>query len=394
MRRLLALATALAAAGLVPVAAPADQGEGPNPASGFWVAGDLHVHTTYSHDSWGGPGDDNTGLDDAYTLGHSVENQFLIASARGLDFTAITDHNDVRSQPDPGWNTHGVLGIPGYENSLDGHAQMLGATHLYDNGDESASAVQLLADMLRADGGVFQANHPAGETVDPHKLDWGYGYAVQPDTVEVWNISSLWHPPMPSGNSIDLAISYWEGWLDRGARVGATGGSDNHWVSTTAVQGVGQPTTWVFVEEPSVAGVLDGLRRGRTFMSHQPPAHGGPRAYLEADRHGDGVFEAMVGDEVPPKSTFRARVDNAPGSLLRVFTTGGVPLLEVPVTSPAFTKEFAVSNGTTWVRAEVVEPDGADARQATCHPVVGEQTSYCHDRLALLALTSAIYVGV
>lgn len=376
---------------LSPADAPA-AGKGPRPPRGFWVAGDLHVHTTYSHDSWGGPGDDNTGLDEAYTLGHPVESQFLVAAARDLDYLAITDHNDVRSQADPGWAAHGVLAVPGYENSLDGHAQMLGATRLYPDA-ASAEQVGAVADTLRADGGAFQVNHPAGESVDPHDLDWGYGYEVVPDTVEVWNISPLWQPPAPSGNSIDLAIAYWEGWLDRGVRVGATGGSDNHYVATTAVQGVGQPTTWVFVEELSVAGVLDGLRRGRTTISHQPPAHHGPRAFLEADRHADGVYEAMVGDEVPSKSTFRVRVERAPGSLLRVFSDGGALLHEVPVTSPTFTSTFRVPPGTTWVRAEVVEPDAADARGATCDPVVGAGSSYCRDRLGLLALTSAVYVG-
>lgn len=395
MRRLglLALAVALGGAAMWPAASPASPGLGPPPHKGSWVAGDLHVHTTYSHDSWGGPGDDNTGPDEAYTLGHPVTNQFLIAKARGLDYVAITDHNDVRSQDDPGWQAGGVLGVRGYENSLDGHAQMLGASRLYDNGDEGVAAVEALAAALRADGGVFQVNHPAGDTIDPDQLDWGYGYGVTPDTVEVWNISPLWQPPLPSGNSIDIALRYWEGWLDAGVHVGATGGSDNHWVSTTAVQGVGQPTTWVFVSELTEAAVLDGLRRGRTFVSHQPPAHHGPRVFLEADRHGDGVFEAMVGDGVPPSAEFRVRVQGAPGSVLHLFTTGGQLLAAVPVTGPSFTAEFAVPSGVTWVRAEVVEPDAADARATVCDPLLGEQTSYCRDRLALLALTSAIYVG-
>src|SRR4051812_50120375 len=102
-------------------------------SAGRWVAGDLHVHTTYSHDSYGGPGDDNTGPEDVFTLGHTVTDDFAIARARGLDFLAISDHMDVRSQSDPGFGTSGVLGLPAYENSLDGHAQMLGAKHLYDN---------------------------------------------------------------------------------------------------------------------------------------------------------------------------------------------------------------------------------------------------------------------
>src|ERR1700710_2876557 len=99
-------------------------------SAGRWVAGDLHVHTTYSHDSYGGPTDDNTGPEDVFTLGHTVTDDFAIARSRGLDFLAITDHNDVRSQSDPGFGTSGVLGLPAYENSLTGHGQMLGATHV------------------------------------------------------------------------------------------------------------------------------------------------------------------------------------------------------------------------------------------------------------------------
>lgn len=53
--------------------------------AGEWLAGDLHVHTTYSRDSYGAPSDDNTGLDDANTVGLSVGEQFALAGSRSLD---------------------------------------------------------------------------------------------------------------------------------------------------------------------------------------------------------------------------------------------------------------------------------------------------------------------
>ena len=68
----------------------------------------------------------------------------------------------------------------------------------------------------------------------------------------MWNLTS----------SIQFAETYWECWLARGARIGATGGSDSHWLSTAAVQGVGNPTTWVFAHDRSRAGIPRALEPG------------------------------------------------------------------------------------------------------------------------------------
>jgi hypothetical protein len=359
--------------------------------AGRWVAGDLHVHTTYSHDSYGGPTDDNTGPEDVFTLGHTVTDDFAIARTRGLDFLAITDHNDVRSQSDPGFGTSGVLGLPGYENSLNGHGQMLGATHLFDNGDQSTAAVLALENALHAEGGLLQANHPN----DPR---WGYGYDVPVDTVEVWNLPWYYQPPLPASSNNTWALHYWEGWLDRGAHVAATGGSDSHWLSTTAAQGPGQPTTWVYVKHLSVRGVLDGLRAGHTSVSAEPPAYGGPRVFLEADRDGDGHFESIAGDTVRRHSRLRVRVRNAPGTHVRIVTDGGrdafAPKL---VTGARFVERFRLGTGKhTWVRAEVYGEDAQAGREQGCTTIFGHDAApvgtYCTNRVAMQALSSAIYL--
>jgi hypothetical protein len=192
------------AAGGLPLARTAALG-GPMPRGGSWLPGDLHTHSTYSHDVYGGPTDTNTGPDEAYTLGLPVAGKFAEGRERGLAFMAVSDHNDVRSVPELSSASGSLVALPAYEHSIHGHAQMLGATKLYDAGDQAADAINAMANELRAAGGVFQANHPAykfaldgefhacgsgaGGCADCRAIHWQYGFDVQPDTIEVWNPS-------------------------------------------------------------------------------------------------------------------------------------------------------------------------------------------------------------
>ncbi|MFA5891067.1 MAG: CehA/McbA family metallohydrolase [Actinomycetota bacterium] len=372
----------------------------PAGTAGEWLAGDLHVHTCASHDVWCGPDDDNTGMEEFYTFGGSVEERFIEASIRGLDYLAITDHQRPESSQDPGFGTHGVIGVPGYENSIHGHAQMLGATHTFDAGDENAPAVQSMVDALRAEGGVFQANHPADNIKakpfaceDTDLLHWKYGYDVQPDTIEVWNIAQWFQPPFPSATSNEDAGRYWECWLNRGAHIGATGGSDSHWLTLSAFQGVGNPTTWVFTRERSARGILAGVREGRTSISMVPPAYGRLRLILEADADGDGVFESMIGDTVPRGVKMRARAEGLPpGGVVDIRANGG-PLLTGEPLIPGGAVTFTSPPDAGWVRAILMLPDGTAERGATCDSTFGGSTTYCRNRVLVAALTSAIYMS-
>jgi hypothetical protein len=355
--------------------------------SGVWLPGDLHTHSVYSHDVYGGPTDDNTGPDEAYTLGLPVAGKFSEGRERGLRFMAVSDHNDVRSVPELGGASGGLIALPGYEHSLKGHAQMLGATTLYDAGDQGADAVNAMASELRRAGGLFQANHPAYKVplgVDVHPcssagcadcraIHWTYGFDVRPDTIEVWN---------PSVARSDVSEAYWECWLDRGERIGGTGGSDSHWLSLREIAGPGQPTTWVFAREATRAGVLQGLREGRTTISGQPPELGGARVLLWAPREG------MIGDTVRPGTKMRV---TAPGlnvpAVVRI-RANGHQILEREL-GPGERLDFRAPQEAGWVRAILLARAKSPAGTTTD---LGDPTPQ-RDGMPLLALSSAMYLA-
>jgi len=370
----------------------------PTPA-GEWLAGDLHVHTCYSHDVYCGPDDTNTGPEEVFTYGGTPTERFAEAAAKGLDYLALTDHHDGESgllaAQDPGFGSSGVIGVPGYEYSLDGHAQMLGATQHYDRGTGDAGIIAM-ADLLRANGGLFQANHPNDETPTPitdctqlPEMHWGYGLDVPVDTVEVWNIGHHFQPPFPSGTSNADAIRFWECWLDTGRHVTATGGSDSHWLSTAAVQGVGNPTTWVFARERSARGVLQAVREGRTSISVTTPLAGASVLLLEGDVDHDGVFESIVGDTVPAGTPLRVRVSGAPLPGLVDVRSNGRTVISGAALVPGSTVDFQLDE-PGWVWAQLYADD---ERRSGCDALVGTQSTYCRNRVGVLAMTSAMWVA-
>lgn len=348
-------------------------------ADAAWLAGDLHVHSCFSHDAWC-PDVDGPQTDEPWTLGLPVAARFAEASARGLDYLAVTDHNDLRSVHAPGFGSHGVVGVPGYEASLDGHAQALGARSVH-----SGDAAAVFA-AVRADGGVAQVNHPGDgvdvpltDCADPAQRDWQPGYDVRPDTIEVWNPTA----------AVDTGEAYLECWLRRGARVAATAGSDSHWATLAPVQGVGMPTTWVDAADRSAAGVLAALRAGRTSLTRLPPRLGGSPLLLEADRDRDGRYETQaIGADVAPGTPLRVRY--ADGRLLPGFVRARGPAGDLPVRQGLTDARFAAP-AFGWARATLLGVPPAVAAALPC-PGRGQAASPCAYDQQVLALTSPTYV--
>lgn len=357
------------------------------PPEGVWLSGDLHVHTIWSKDACETPTMKNTrdasnpskACDDPSTWGWAPEEQLARAADRGMDFVALTDHNTNRHLSDPKLLAYAgpTIMVPGVEFTLsggEGHANLLGwtagkpADPTPADGHYTAADIETIVDLVHASGALFSINHPLNPA-------WGLGFP-NADSVEVWNFpwSSMVLPVIGSENT--RAVDWWQQhYLATGRHAAAVGGSDNHWRSTGEVQGVGQPTTWVFAEDRSVAGILTGIRAGRTSVSAEPPATGGARLFLEADADGDGVYESMVGDTVASGTrAFRARISGGAGMVLRVISPGGI-VHETPIAATDATIPFtATIPSGAWVRAEVFVPDLSSERSSACRTLGVDDT--------------------
>jgi TAT (twin-arginine translocation) pathway signal sequence len=367
-RRFLKVTAGAGAAVLLPTprfsfASPLTKGE--------WLAGDFHCHTVLSHDVWGGPGDDNTGEEDFYTLGWTAGEQIAHAEARGLDFLAVTDHDRVDALHLAEYRSDKLVLVPGYEHSLrGGHAgvfvpdrSLLPGIITDTDGSKSFPDDPALARFLSSvheRGGLAVLNHPFyGNAEAGEALAWSYGIGASLgfDAVEVWNIG--WparHDVIPFADSDNyLSLPWWEKEFVARREAAAVGGSDNHWRSTTALQGVGQPTTWVYAASRSPGAILDAVRAGRTFIAVEPPGFQGPRLLLTAVEDWRNGRTAMVGGSVRALGSLAVTVEvqNAPGTILRLVSSGST-VSEEPIAEPVAKRTYQVvlpEGG--WLRAEL-----------------------------------------
>ena len=382
-----------------------------------WLAGDLDVHTAYSVTSFR----PQMPLDQALTFSPDVREQASLAEQRGLDFMAITDYLDVTAQSDADWGSGDLIWIPAYEHPFGGIAQLLGATRPFPASGTRVAAVERILTELHAGDGVMQIAQP-GDRAWPR----AYGKRVEPDAVQVWFNGPWAYDPGKIGKDGAASIRYYDALLDAGQQVAATAGSNSLLRGISKLAGVGQPTTWVCAANATTQGVLAAIARGRTSISHEYPEQrtagegevapsgdaagegasasgtGGfrnlppsgtvqPFVSIEADARGGERFEALLGDTIAPGDRVRVGVFDAPFSVLRIVADGSRILDQVEVFSPTFVHSFEAPDDVSWLRAEVyARPEDTVGGPCELDP---EIATYCGNRIGMLALTSAIYVG-
>jgi hypothetical protein len=314
-----------------------------------WYAGDFHVHSRESGDAF-----------------PTVDEVADFALGRGLDFVMLSEHNTVSQlelYAEAQANHPMLLFVPGIEvTTYSGHANAIGVTEWIDHrlGFQGVTAQQA-ADDTHAQGGLFSISHPVLAIGDAC-IGCAWTATLDGETVDAVEIQTGAYSTTGAlffGN----AVEFWEDLLAAGHHVAAVGGSDDHHagMGSSSIQSpIGSPTTLVWAEELSVAGLLEGIRNGRTVVKLEDPND--PLVELDAPgRDGDTV----VGREV----TLQVRVTDIPtfGATLRL-VRNGVPGDTVMVNDDPFIHEETVAapaTGEDWIRAELMV--GGQPRVVTSH---------------------------
>jgi hypothetical protein len=294
-----------------------------------WYRGDLHCHTHHS---------DASG---------SLADLVAAARAQRLDFLAVTDHNTISHLPhlaaQMGPN---LLLISGQEITTEqGHANAWGIHRWHDFRCEGREQMAQVVADVRSTGGLVSVNHPK-EGGPP----WLFGDEAQFDCLEVWQA--------PWFTFNDQSLALWHRLLCRGHRITGVGGSDMHQSPFDGRVGrlaVGKPCTWIYAEELSVAGILEGIKAGHVYISEDVT---GPKVFLNADADDDGCFETVTGDLVKVSAgtrlALRCRVIGAEACELCIRSKEKA--FSVIVDRRDFTYEWTVRpNEDTFFRVEVID---------------------------------------
>ena len=251
------------------------------PKSRRLFRGDLHAHTLASD-----------GV-------HTLEELAWKAKRNGLDFVAVTDHNQfVAAEALP--HVEGLTMIPGVEwTHYQGHANFLGVSQPYDGSFFTNTFEEVLAkfDSARQRGALIVVNHPFDESC-------GFQFDLQRlpfDCIEVWN------GPMRESNL--KAVGMWQQLLSAGQKIAICGGSDYH--RDTPFIFLGGPTMGLFAGSRGASDLLAAMRRGNGFITFAP---NGPTLEMTSG-------DAIMGESVPWSEEHELRIQAdglLAGDVLRV----------------------------------------------------------------------------
>ena len=295
-----------------------------------WYSGGLHLHTVHS--------------DGTITARELAR----MARAAGLEFIAITDHNNTTHQLEGDLDS-GLLHIVGEEvTTPGGHASVWGlrGPRAYVDfrvlpGDPRIAD---LVEAAQARGALFSINHPRSSCAG-----CAWEHAIPPGVVGIEVTNN-----QPEERAASIAV--WDSLLRQGRRITGIGSSDWH----RAPWPIDAASVRVWAPELSTAAILDGIRNGRVVImadGKTPPPDLTTRAGKAAARVGDTLtvhagarYDVTVGAPAGVAAYDGARID--------LFWNGepaGSAVLKG--TEPARFSRTATTAG--YVRAHISRADGS-----------------------------------
>jgi hypothetical protein len=232
-----------------------------------WHGADLHVHTESSRDAAAHGGVSASDL-----------------RAEGVELAAITDHNFIG-------NLEGFESVAGAEITTwapeIGHFNAFPLRAVPKWRDTNPTA--LMRELTRDPRTFVQINHPR---LDDHIAYFKLGgfdgarfsapnFHLRVHGLEVWNGYDLARP-----ERVLALLAEWRGWLVRGERLTATGGSDSHGAASHLA---GYPRT--YTQAARVEDLAPELRAGSAFVTN------GPLLELRVNGHTPGKTVELADDE-------------------------------------------------------------------------------------------------
>ena len=321
-----------------------------------WYRGDLHMHNAHSDGSC----KSQSGEKVPCPLYKTVED----AANRKLDFIAITDHNTTSQYNDmrelqPYFDK--LLLMPGREvTTFQGHANVFGTTAFVDFRLSSphVPTVNNLLHQVQDLHGLISLNHPGSPS---GAACMGCGWTA-PDT----DFSRVNAIEAINGGSLDgprSGIPFWQDKLNRGFRLTAIGGSDNHDADygPSIRSAVGHPTTVVYAPNLTEEAILNGIRAGHVFIDIE----GTPNRTLEFSANAGGTTASMGDSMASPigqQIRFTVRILGLENAHPEIIRDGELATLvdASPISTTEETRSFDyVSDGKRhWLRVNIRSADG------------------------------------
>jgi hypothetical protein len=294
-----------------------------------WYSGALHAHTLHS--------DGRLTAQELATL----------AREAGLDFLAITDHNNTAHQRER-IDAPGLLVITGEEiTTPGGHANVWGLSGARAFVDfrvlPGDPALQAIVDQARTQGALVSINHPYA---DCFACTWTHAVPQDLDAIEISN---------PGASSLALALALWDALLRDGRRVTAVGASDWH---RHGQQPIGSASVRVFADELSTPAILGAIRHRRVVVMADAST-APPRFTVRSAGQAAGVGEDL---SVGPGATLDVEVEcegaaYAGGRVELVWRGEVVAQAPIPVSGPVRFTRWANADG--YLRIHVYTAAGA-----------------------------------